>query len=134
MASTKRQTAKAATRAKVLEAAKTCFGTLGYERATIRDIANTAGMSTGAIFASFTGKAELYREVFGHDPISPEVGRELLERLQAIIDWADLALSNPAEFDSHGVRNLDGPVFDEARAAVARATSTPSETRQDKAA
>jgi nucleoside 2-deoxyribosyltransferase len=40
------------------------------------------------------------------------------ERLQAIIDWADLALANPAEFDSHGVKNLAGPVFDEARAAL----------------
>lgn len=41
------------------------------------------------------------------------------ERLQAIVDWADLALANPAEFDGHGVRNLDGPVFDEARALLA---------------
>lgn len=38
-----------------------------------------------------------------------------VERLQAIIDWADLAMRNPQEFDSHGVRNLDGPVFDAAR-------------------
>lgn len=38
------------------------------------------------------------------------------ERLQAILDWADFAMSNPDEFDSHGVRNLDGPVFDAARA------------------
>lgn len=43
----------------------------------------------------------------------------LAERLQAIIDWANLALSTPQEFDSHGVRNLDGPVFDEARAVLA---------------
>lgn len=40
------------------------------------------------------------------------------ERLQAIIDWADLAMKNRAEFDSHGVRNLDGPVFDAAREAL----------------
>ncbi|TCP88940.1 hypothetical protein C8J31_102109 [Rhizobium sp. PP-CC-2G-626] len=44
------------------------------------------------------------------------------ERLQAIIDWADLAMKNAGEFDSHGVRNLDGPVFDAAREALA---STP---------
>ncbi len=47
----------------------------------------------------------------------------LFERLQAIIDWADLALSNPAEFDSHGVLNLSGPVFDEAREALAKSSS-----------
>lgn len=40
------------------------------------------------------------------------------ERLQAIIDWADFALADPAEFDGHGVRNLAGPVFDEARALL----------------
>ena len=48
----------------------------------------------------------------------------LSERLQAIIDWADFALSNPQEFDSHGVRNLEGPVFDEARAALATADTS----------
>lgn len=46
---------------------------------------------------------------------------ELVERLQAIIDWADLALGNRAEFDKHGARNLDGPVFDEARRVLAKA-------------
>lgn len=54
-----------------------------------------------------------------------------VERLQAIIDWADLALSNPGEFDSHGVRNLDGPVFDEARELLhAMAWSPPSDTQR----
>jgi hypothetical protein len=45
------------------------------------------------------------------------------ERLQAIIDWADLVMKNRAEFDSHGVRNLCGPVFDVAREALASAPS-----------
>jgi len=45
----------------------------------------------------------------------------LAERLQAIVDWADLALRMPGEFDSHGVRNLDGPVFDAARDVLAKA-------------
>ncbi|WP_200847853.1 dATP/dGTP pyrophosphohydrolase domain-containing protein [Rhizobium sp. 18055] len=39
-------------------------------------------------------------------------------RLQAIIDWADLALLNRDVFDKHGARNLDGPVFDAARDAL----------------
>ena len=46
---------------------------------------------------------------------------ELYEALRTIIDWADFALKNPREFDSHGVRNLDGPAFDTARAALAKA-------------
>jgi AcrR family transcriptional regulator len=75
---TMRQRQKEATRAKVLAAAGVCFRTLGYERATIRDIANNAGTSTGAVFANFNDKADLYREVFGHPPVSPEHGRALL--------------------------------------------------------
>lgn len=69
---------KAATRAKVLDAAGVCFRTLGYERSTIRDIANNAGVSTGAIFSNWSGKDALYRELFGHAPVSPELGRALL--------------------------------------------------------
>jgi hypothetical protein len=48
----------------------------------------------------------------------------LIERIQAIIDWADFALSHRDEFDSHGARNLDGPVFDAARAALAKAEAS----------
>lgn len=40
-------------------------------------------------------------------------------RLQTIIDWADFAKNNASEFDSHGVRNLSGPIFDAAREALA---------------
>ena len=54
--------------------------------------------------------ALIVRAVNSHDA--------LVEALQGIIDWADLALRNPQEFDSHGVRNLDGPAFDAARAAL----------------
>jgi AcrR family transcriptional regulator len=78
MAATLRQQQKAATRAKVLEAARVCFDTLGYDRATMRDIARKAGVSTGAIFASFPDKASLYRDLHGHPPVSPEVGAGLL--------------------------------------------------------
>lgn len=60
---TRRALAKQRTREKVLEAAKRLFMERGYEGATIRDIAAGAGMSTGAVFASFTDKAELFNEV-----------------------------------------------------------------------
>lgn len=51
---------------------------------------------------------------------------KLAERLQAIIDWADIALKNPQEFDSHGVRNLAGPVFDKARDVLAEVEAKSS--------
>lgn len=79
-----RQTKKRETREKLLSTARAVFETLGYEAATIRDIANTADFSTGAIFANWNGKADLYREVYGHDPITPEQGRKLVTELTAL--------------------------------------------------
>ena len=63
----RRQAAKVRTRQKVLEAARTLFAERGYEPATIRDIAKGAGMSTGAVFANFQDKAELFEAVLTED-------------------------------------------------------------------
>ena len=62
-APTRRALAKQQTRAKVLAAARQLFSEQGYEGATIRDIAAAAGMSTGAVFANFTDKSDLFREI-----------------------------------------------------------------------
>ena len=40
---------EAARRAQILRAARTCIVALGYERVTVRDVAQTAGVSTGTI-------------------------------------------------------------------------------------
>jgi len=64
---TRRALAKQQTRAKVLAAARRLFSESGYEGATIRDIASAAGMSTGAVFANFTDKSDLFREIMSGD-------------------------------------------------------------------
>jgi AcrR family transcriptional regulator len=64
---TRRALAKQQTRAKVLAAARRLFSEQGYEGATIRDIAAAAGMSTGAVFANFTDKSDLFREIMMAD-------------------------------------------------------------------
>ena len=66
-APTRRAIAKQQTRAKVLAAARALFSEAGYEGATIRDIATAAGMSTGAVFANFTDKSDLFREIMLSD-------------------------------------------------------------------
>lgn len=66
-APTRRALAKQATRAKVLSSARQLFSEQGYEGATIRDIAAAAGMSTGAVFANFTDKSDLFREIMNDD-------------------------------------------------------------------
>lgn len=66
-APTRRALAKQQTRLKVLAAARRLFSEQGYEGATIRDIASAAGMSTGAVFANFTDKSDLFREIMTDD-------------------------------------------------------------------
>lgn len=64
---TRRALAKQRTRERVLSAARQLFSERGYEGATIRDIAQAAGMSTGAVFASFSDKTELFDEILTAD-------------------------------------------------------------------
>src|SRR3546814_5675146 len=78
---TRRTLAKQQTRAKVLAAARRLFSEEGYEGATIRDIAAAAGMSTGAVFANFTDKSDLFREIMLTDMVAlGEAMREAGER------------------------------------------------------
>jgi AcrR family transcriptional regulator len=64
---TRRALAKQRTRRQLLDAAKRLFNERGYEAATVREIAAAAGLSTGAVFASFTDKADLFGEVILDD-------------------------------------------------------------------
>lgn len=78
-APTRRALAKRKTRERVLQAARSLFAERGFEGATIRDIAQHAGMSTGAVFASFNDKSELFEEIVLADmaAISAEMDREI---------------------------------------------------------
>ena len=58
-----RAAGKAKSRQSLLDAAKRLFMERGYEGATVREIAAAAGLSTGAVFASFADKSDLFNEV-----------------------------------------------------------------------
>jgi len=62
-----RAQSKLKTRRRVLDAARQLFMERGYEAATIRDIASHAGLSTGAVFASFIDKTDLFNAVMAED-------------------------------------------------------------------
>jgi AcrR family transcriptional regulator len=62
-----RAQSKLKTRRRVLDAARQLFMERGYEAATIRDIAAEAGLSTGAVFASFIDKTDLFNAVMAED-------------------------------------------------------------------
>jgi TetR/AcrR family transcriptional regulator, cholesterol catabolism regulator len=55
----KRETQKADTKARVLEAAGALFAERGYANATIREIAMRAGVATGSVFTNFVSKDAL---------------------------------------------------------------------------
>lgn len=49
-------------RQRLVEAAATVFSERGYDGAGVQEIARRAGLTTGAIYGRFSGKAELLRE------------------------------------------------------------------------
>ncbi len=63
----RRALSKLRTRQKVLEAARTLFTERGYATATIRDIARQAELSTGAVFANFEDKHDLFEAILAED-------------------------------------------------------------------
>lgn len=79
-----RQQSKAATRAKLLATARRLWAEPGtYEHVTMRVIALNAGVSTGAIFANWPGKEELWREAMGYEP--PVDGPEVRALLRGMV-------------------------------------------------
>ena len=75
-----RAAGKARSRMSLLQAAKALFVERGYEGATMRQIAAAAGLSTGAVFASFTDKADLFNAVLTAD------AEEQARRMEAVAD------------------------------------------------
>lgn len=70
MARTGRRPGETDTREKILAAARTTFGEVGYDRATIRQIAATAGVDPALVHHYFGPKADLYAAAIDV-PISP---------------------------------------------------------------
>lgn len=89
---TRRALAKQRTRERVLLAARRLFSERGYEGSTIRDIAQAAGMSTGAVFASFADKAELFDEILTADYAVVHAQMALAAREGATVEAALLGL------------------------------------------
>jgi len=96
-----RAQAKQRTREKIVAAAKLLFAERGYEGATIRDIAKAAGMSTGAVFASFTDKADLFTDIAETEQAqlfaTMRVAAEGLDGRTAILAMLDAAAERQLE-------------------------------------
>lgn len=66
-----RQAQKQETRSRVLSAARDLFNEVGYDGATIRLVAQRAGVSVGSVFTTFSSKADILSQV-------------MLERVEAL--------------------------------------------------
>src|SRR5918996_410057 len=64
-----------ATRAQLIATARSLFGERGYASVGTEEIVRTAGVTRGALYHHFEGKADLFRAVF------EEMERELAERI-----------------------------------------------------
>jgi len=76
-----REQSKAATRAKLLDAARQVFAARGFHGGSVEEIAAVAGYSTGALYSNFGGKEDLFlvlmdRELAAHArEVAETVGR-----------------------------------------------------------
>jgi AcrR family transcriptional regulator len=109
--------AKARTRELLLEAAAETFARKGFAGASVEEIAQNAGFSTGALYSNFGGKEQLFLELLGRGTsgmVADAAG--LLEGQGAgggglgklVIDAADMKIeaeSLQAEFWLYAVRN-----------------------------
>lgn len=75
-AGTRRQQQKAETRLLILTSARKLFEELGYERTTIRAVANHAGVGLGTIFVHFPDKAALLAAAL-HDNLEAAITQAL---------------------------------------------------------
>jgi AcrR family transcriptional regulator len=78
-----------ATRAQLLATARALFGERGYAAVGTEEIVRSAGVTRGALYHHFDGKADLFRAVF------EEMEAELAERI------AGEALSQPDAWEAH---------------------------------
>src|SRR5262245_64241741 len=77
-------------RAKLVEAAAEVFSERGYDGAGVHEIARRAGLTTGAIYSRYSGKAELLAEAI-RDEASPQLD-ELFATSDGAGQAADLLL------------------------------------------
>ena len=71
-------TGKAATQERILEAAMQLFLDAGFEKTTMSQVAESAGVSRATVFWHFSDKKSLFREAFNRlvDPLRRSLERD----------------------------------------------------------
>ena len=84
------------TRQKILDAAEAVFGEKGYERASVAEITQRAGVAQGTFYVYFANKKAIFVELV----------KELSHRLRSEIAKAISGLSDRMEIESTGFRTF----------------------------
>ena len=84
---------------RLLDAAAEVFAERGYEGAGVAEIARRAGLTTGAIYSRYTGKAQL---------LAAAIDQRLVDDLQQILDSGAANLTATDIISSLGAGLLDG--------------------------
>ncbi|MDX6740946.1 TetR/AcrR family transcriptional regulator [Actinocorallia sp. A-T 12471] len=91
----RREQRRALSRDQILDVAEQVFARKGFHDASLREIAELADYSVGAVYGFFSGKDELYREIFHRRTAAfmPEMAEVLASdlpadlRLVALAEW-----------------------------------------------
>jgi TetR/AcrR family transcriptional regulator len=75
----RREQHRALSREQILDAAEQVFARDGFHEAALREIAELAEFSVGAVYSFFTGKDEIYRDLFRRR------GAEFMPGMQAVL-------------------------------------------------
>lgn len=119
---------RARTRAKLLDAARYLIREKGYEHTTLEEVAQRAGMTSGAIYGNFKNRDEVFIAL-GQTywtPIKPEIkpGSSFAEKMRAL---AEAAIAAIPERRAAAVGRLTGMAYalthEEMRAQVRDATA-----------
>lgn len=92
---------RARTRARLLEAAREVVREKGHERTTLQDVAQRAGMTSGAIYGNFRNREDLFIALAGvcWAPIKPTIrpGSSFAEKMQALAEATVAAIPDRRE-------------------------------------
>jgi len=98
--------AEAATRRKVLEAARDLFNEIGYDETTIRAIAERAGVSVGSVFTTFASKADVLSQVMDDrvDALFSELDRVARHLRGSVVDRVSSVFAIHYDFECRRVK------------------------------
>jgi AcrR family transcriptional regulator len=93
-----REEKRALTRSDILAAAATIFPRRGYHQASVEEIAEEAGLSTGAVYSNFASKADLFLALYE---------RNMEEHLAELEDLVTRGATPEAQIEGAGQHWLD---------------------------